>query len=178
EAVLVAAGHRSPALVRRAGLALPIRPAKGYSVTLHMENMDSVPRVPLIDETMHAAITPLGNRLRMTSTVEFAGFDKRVDPQRIRELFSLLEELYPRLASRVDRGNANPWAGLRPVSSDGLPFVGAGKLPGLYINAGHGPLGWTLAMGSAHLLADCIEGQASEIDATPFDASRQARLTD
>ncbi|MFQ5547086.1 MAG: FAD-dependent oxidoreductase [Woeseia sp.] len=178
EVVLVAAGHRSPALVRSAGMSLPIKPAKGYSVTLNVENMDGVPRVPLIDETMHAAITPLGNRLRMSSTVEFAGFDKRVDPRRIRGLFTLLEELYPRLASKVDRGNSNPWAGLRPVSSDGLPFVGAGRLPGLYINAGHGPLGWTLAMGSAHLLADCIGGQPSEIDSRPFDPSRLARLTD
>ena len=108
----------------------------------------------------------------MTSTVDFSGFDKRIDPRCIDDLFSLLEQLYPQIASQIDRGNARPWAGLRPMSSDGRPFIGPSKLPGLYINAGHGPLGWTLAMGSAQLLADLVDGKRAEIDGTPFNATR------
>jgi D-amino-acid dehydrogenase len=168
DAVVMAAGHQSPALVRSAGLRLPVRPAKGYSLTLDVEGLDGLPRIPLIDESMHAAITPLGNRLRMTSTVEFAGLDKRIDASRIDSLFSLLGELYPRIASQIDRGSANPWAGLRPVSSDGKPYIGQTRIPGHYVNAGHGPLGWTMAMGSAYLLADRIDGRPAEIDGTPF----------
>ncbi len=172
DAVVIAAGNASPALVQPLGLSLPIKPAKGYSLTLDMDGIDELPRTPLIDETLHAAITPMGERLRLTSTVDFAGFDKRIDPGCIDDLFSLLGELYPRISSRIDRGNANPWAGLRPVSADGRPFIGPGKVPGLYINAGHGPLGWTLAMGSATLLADLIDGRTPEIDESPFDAAR------
>ena len=172
DAVIIAAGNGSPALVRPLGLSLPIKPAKGYSLTLDVEGIDELPRTPLIDETLHAAITPMDKCLRMTSTVEFSGFDKRIDSKRISDLFSLLGELYPRIASQIDRSNARPWAGLRPVSSDGRPYIGPSKLPGLYINSGHGPLGWTLATGSAQLLADLIEGRPTEIDAAPFDATR------
>ncbi len=172
DAVVIAAGNGSPALARPLGVSLPIRPAKGYSLTLNVGGIDELPRTPLIDETLHATITPMNGRLRMTSTVEFSGFDKRIDQGRIDDLFSLLEELYPRIASRIDRTNARPWAGLRPVSSDGRPFIGPGRVPGLYINSGHGPLGWTLGMGSARLLADLIEGRTPEIDARPFDAAR------
>lgn len=172
DAVVVAAGNGSAALVRATGLSLPIRPAKGYSLTLGLNGVDERPRTPVIDETLHAAITPMGEILRMTSTVEFAGYDKRIDPLRINGLLSLLEDFYPRIASQIDRSDVSPWAGLRPVSSDGRPFIGLGKVPGLYINTGHGPLGWTLAMGSAELLADLIEGRSTDIDATPFDAVR------
>ena len=171
-AVVVAAGNGSASLVRPTGLSLAIKPAKGYSLTLDVDGMVELPQTPVIDETLHAAITPMNDRLRMTSTVEFAGFDKRIDSGRIDGLFSLLEELYPRIAAKIDRNNAKPWAGLRPVSSDGRPFVGLSTVPGLYINAGHGPLGWTLAMGSAQLLADLIDGRPTEINATPFDAAR------
>lgn len=172
DVVVVAAGHRSPALLKTAGLSLPIAAVKGYSLTMDLSGIDDRPRIPLVDESMHAAITPLGRRLRMTSTVEFAGLDKRIDPRRIDALFSLLEALYPRIAAKIDRRNAQPWAGLRPVSSDGRPFIGPSRVPGLCINAGHGPLGWTMAMGSALLLADRIDGRRPEIDGAPFDAAR------
>ena len=79
DAVIIAAGNGSPALVRPLGLSLPIKPAKGYSLTLDVDGIDELPRTPLIDETLHAAITPMDKRLRMTSTVEFSGFDKRVE---------------------------------------------------------------------------------------------------
>jgi len=172
DAVVVAAGNGSAALVRPLGQSLPIKPAKGYSLTLNLDGIDELPHTPVIDETLHAAITPMNHRLRMTSTVEFSGFDKKIDSGRIDGLFSLLEELYPQISAKIDRGDANPWAGLRPVSSDGRPFVGPSRVPGLYINAGHGPLGWTLAMGSAQLLADLIDGRPADIDATPFSATR------
>ncbi len=172
DAVVIAAGNGSPELVRPLGMSLPIKPVKGYSLTLDVDDGDQLPRTPLVDETLHAAITPMDSRLRLTSTVDFVGFDKRIDPACIDNLFSLLKQLYPRIASRIDRENARPWAGLRPVSSDGRPFIGPGNIPGLYINAGHGPLGWTLAMGSAQLLTDLIDGRPADIDGTPFNATR------
>jgi len=172
DAVVIAAGNGSPALVRPLGMNLKVKPAKGYSLTLDLDGIDETPHTPVIDETLHAAITPMNGRLRMTSTVEFAGNDKSIDPRRIDALCSLLGELYPRIAAKIDRSEADTWAGLRPVSSDGRPFVGPCKVRGLYINTGHGPLGWTLAMGSAELLGDLIDGRPAEIDARPFDAAR------
>ncbi len=172
DAVVIAAGNGSAPLVRPLGQSLPIKPAKGYSLTLDVDGMAELPQTPVIDETLHAAITPMNDRLRLTSTVEFAGFDKRIDPHRIDGLFSLLEELYPRIASQIDRNTARSWAGFRPVSSDGRPFIGPSRVPGLYINTGHGPLGWTMAAGSAGLLADLIDGRRPAIDATPFEATR------
>ena len=172
DAVVIAAGNGSPALARPLGINLSVKPAKGYSLTLDLHGIDETPHTPVIDETLHAAITPMNGRLRMTSTVEFAGFDKRIDPRRIDGLFSLLEELYPRIAANIDRSKAAAWAGLRPVSSDGKPYIGPCKVPGLYLNTGHGALGWTLAMGSAQLLGDLVDGRPAEIDARPFDAAR------
>ena len=89
-------------------LSLPIKRAKSYSLTLDVEGMDERPRIPLIEKTMNAAITPLDNRLRMTSTVEFAGCDKRIDPHRSDRLFFLLADLDPRIALKIDRSNTTP----------------------------------------------------------------------
>ena len=172
DAVVIAAGNGSPGLVRPLGINLSVKPAKGYSLTLDLQGIDETPHTPVIDETLHAAITPMNGRLRMTSTVEFAGFDKSIDPRRIDGLYTLLEELYPRIAANIDRNEASMWAGLRPVSSDGKPYIGPCKVPGLHINTGHGALGWTLAMGSAQLLGDLIDGRQTELDARPFDVAR------
>ncbi len=171
--VVVASGIDAPALTRGCGMSLPIRPAKGYSLTIDAAPLgDDMPRVPVIDEAMHAGISPLGSRLRLVGTAEFAGRDTRMRAARIDNLLALFERLYPELAPRIDRDAAVAWAGLRPMSADGRPIVGAGSVDGLWLNCGHGPLGWTLGPGSAHLLADLIEGRKPAIDPRPYRPDR------
>jgi len=174
ERVVIAAGTASPAILRSAGQSIPVQPAKGYSVTIEASDLHGLPRIPVVDDAMHAAAAPLGRRLRLVGTAEFAGFDKTIVTARIDNLFGLLETLLPTVARQVDRDAAVSWAGLRPLSNDGRPFIGPAQLPGLYINTGHGPLGWTMAMGSGHLLADQILGRETAVDAAPFLPDRGA----
>ncbi len=126
----------------------------------------------VIDNDLHAAIVPLGTRLRVAGTAEFAGEDLRLRPERVENLLKLLSAIYPRIAARLDLAGGYAWTGLRPMSADGLPFVGATRVPGLYLNAGHGHLGWTHACGSAHLVADLIAGGLTEIDPESYRATR------
>ena len=170
--VIVAAGTRSPALLETAGLRLPVKPVKGYSVTVELDDTDGFPAMPVIDDSMHACVTPFGNRLRMVGTAEFTGFNTDIDPVRTDNLYAFFEELFPSIASRTDKAAAKNWAGLRPMSYDGKPFIGASRIDGLWVNSGHGPLGWALAMGSAHLLADIVLGHKPSVDPGPFDLRR------
>ena len=172
--VVVAAGVHSPSLLRAVGHALPVKPAKGYSVTIDAEGFGDLPGVAILDDESHAAVSRFGNRIRVVGTVDFAGFDTSIGQSRIDYLFGVLDSLLPELASRVDRDTAEPWAGLRSMSSDGRPFIGAGNIEGLFINAGHGALGWTMAMGSAHILADQVLKRPMEIDGNPFLATRSS----
>jgi len=167
--VVVAAGNSSARLCRPLGISLPIRPAKGYSLTLYSPDDRAVwPHIAVVDDAMHAAVVPLGSRLRIVGTAEFAGDDYVVRPERVDNLLHLLEALYPRVAASVDRRSVQTWTGLRPMSADGVPFVGATHVRGVYLNAGHGHLGWTLAAGSARLLADLMLGVPPEIDSRPY----------
>lgn len=167
--VVVAAGLTSVLIARRVGLRLPIRPAKGYSLTLDTADLgDLGPGIAVIDEAMHAGVVPLGGRLRLVGTAEFAGEDRAIRPERIETLFRLLERIFPDVARRISRRTEQPWTGLRPMSADGRPFIGAGPLRGLWLNCGHGHLGWTMAVGSARALASLICGDRTEIDLSPF----------
>lgn len=179
--VVLAAGVSAPRLAG-AHLHLPIKPAKGYSLTLDARPLGGdMPAIPVIDDAMHAAIVPLGARLRLVGTAEFAGFDARLRPERIDNLFALFARLYPKLAHRIDRRTQMPWAGLRPMSADGRPFIGAAPIAGLWLNCGHGHLGWTNAVGAARLLADLMQDKRPEIDPAPFayaGRNAAARLTE
>ncbi|MEM8798847.1 MAG: FAD-dependent oxidoreductase [Pseudomonadota bacterium] len=172
EHIIVASGALSPQFARSCGVRLPIRPAKGYSVTIEAHGLNDLPQVPVLDDLMHAAVTPLGSRLRLVGTAEFTGFDPRMRQTRIDNLFRLLEELFPDIARRIDRSQAKPWTGFRPMSADGVPFIGATPVRGFWVNTGHGQLGWTMAQGSAELLADLMTGTNPAIDATPYDVMR------
>lgn len=172
ERVVVAAGCWSPQLLQPVGVSLPIKPAKGYSLTIDLHGVESRPRIPIVDDAMHAAVTPMGDRLRIGGTAEFAGFDARIDPKRIDNLKNLTRAIYPRLAEQIDFNQARAWTGLRPMSCDGVPFVGATRIDGLYVNAGHGHLGWTMAVGSGELLADQMLGRAPALDPAPFRVER------
>ena len=172
ERVVVAAGSFSPALLATVGPAVAVRPAKGYSITIDGSDLGQLPDVALEDEASHAVVAAFGKRLRVVGTAEFAGFDKSLTPACIDNLFDILANVLPELASEVDREQAEAWAGLRPMSNDGRPFIGPGAIEGLYINTGHGALGWTTAMGSAHVLADLMCGRTPATDHQPFAALR------
>lgn len=172
--VVLAAGIDSPALARPLGLSLPIVPAKGYSLTLDAEAFPGGgPRVPIMDHHLHVGVVPLGRRLRLVGTAEFAGRDTRIDPRRIELLRAVLQRLFPAAAAGVRWAEAAAWAGLRPLSPDGLPYIGAGPLPGLWVNSGHGSMGWSMASGSARLLVDLMQGRQPAIDPTPFAVTRR-----
>jgi len=169
---VVAAGSWSPLLTQHLGIALPVRPVKGYSITVPTARWHQAPRMPVIDDALHAAATPLGSRLRVAGTAEIAGYDESLTPARINNLFTLLLELFPSYAPQLDRNNAQPWAGLRPVSPDGVPHIGQLGAENLFVNTGHGHLGWTLAAGSGALLADLVCGKTPQIAAAPYDPRR------
>lgn len=171
--VVLAAGIDSPQLSRRLGLRLAIKPAKGYSLTMDTSAAAREgPKIPIMDHHGHVGVVPLGQRLRLVGTAEFAGRDDSIPQARIDKLFSVFQRLFPHLAGRIDRSAALPWAGLRPVSPDGMPYIGATATPGLWVNSGHGSMGWSMATGSARLLVDLMQGRDPAIDPSPFRVTR------
>jgi D-amino-acid dehydrogenase len=129
-------------------------------------------RIPLVDDTLHVVIVPVGDRLRIAGTAEFAGFDRQLTPARVDNLRHVLKLTLPETMRQIDPDSEQAWTGLRPMSADGRAYVGPTSIPGLYLNAGHGQLGWTLAMGSARLLVDQMEGKTPEVPPEPFDPDR------
>ncbi len=166
--VVLAAGPDSRRLLKSLAISLPVQPAKGYSVTIDVSGIAGTPRIPVLDDSMHAGVTPLDHRLRLVGTAEFTGFRKQIDQIRVDNLFDLLGALFPSIDARIDRRKTLPWAGLRPMSADGKPIIGHTPVAGLYLNTGHGHLGWSMAMGSAELLADLMQGLTPAIDPAPF----------
>lgn len=179
DAVVVAAGCDTPRLMRPLGVAMPIQPVKGYSLTCTAPASTGEPRlgIPIVDDDLHAAVTPLGDTIRIAGTAEFTGFDRSLDPARIENLQGLLHEVLPTQAPQLLANEPRAWAGLRPMSADGVPCIGSCGIDGLYVNAGHGHLGWTMADGSARLLVDIIDGRrpAGDIDPKDYDPQRWLR---
>ncbi|MGJ8669670.1 MAG: D-amino acid dehydrogenase [Oceanococcus sp.] len=169
--VLAAAGH-TVALCAGTPIRLPIRPVKGYSLTVPVGSLEELPQGSVIDHHLHGAVTPLGQRLRLAGTAEMTGWDQQLRPRRLQSLWDMLASLLPRLYASLDRSMATPWAGFRPMSADGLPFIGASPVQGVYLNTGHGHLGWTQSLGSGRLLADLVCGDQPLIDPAPFRVGR------
>lgn len=172
ENTVVASGQASWKLLKPLGLHLPVRPVKGYSLTLALDGRNNRPSVPVVDEKLHAIITPMGDRLRVAGTAEIAGEDTKLRKVRIDNLRQLLGALYPALAEQLDGAEETAWAGLRPMSADGRPFIGQTRAKGLWLSTGHGHLGWTQAMGSAVLLTQMMCGEPTAIDPQPYAADR------
>jgi D-amino-acid dehydrogenase len=165
DAFVLALGSYSRDLARRLGIHLPLYPGKGYSITVDVAGWNARPRLPIADDGRKMAVTPLGERLRVAGTVEFTGFDTRLNDVRGRMLVDGLDDILP------DRPRDAPiehWCGLRPMTPDGRPLIGRTRWGNLYVNTGHGPLGFTLACGSGRALADLIAGRRPEIDLAPF----------
>ena len=161
--VVVAAGSHSTGLMRTAGVPLAVQPVKGYSITIAMNDWERKPSVPVIDEHFHAAVCPLGERLRVAGTAEITGFDDRLTPARIDNLFKLVEQVYPQGAAQIDRKATTQWCGFRPMSPDGVGLMGETRIDGLFVNTGHGHLGWTMAPAAGKLLADRMTGTPTAI---------------
>jgi D-amino-acid dehydrogenase len=168
---VVAAGSYSTRLLRPLGLTLPVQPVKGYSVTF--DRVDGAPALglPLADDDLHAVVTPLEGVIRAAGTAEFAGYDLTLRPERVRNLIGLVERLLPN-RPQLAPAKARAWCGLRPVSADGVPIIGATRFANLLVNSGHGPLGWTMAAGSAQLLTDLLSQTAPAIDPAPYAWAR------
>jgi D-amino-acid dehydrogenase len=130
------------------------------------------PAIPILDDELHAVASPLGDRLRVAGTAEFAGHDLSVPDSRIENLLRLLHRTFPLIAATVDRSSLDPWSGLRPMSADGVPIVGRTRIENLFVNTGHGHLGWTMAAGSGRVLADLMTGRRPAIDVAPYALSR------
>ncbi|MBP7567886.1 MAG: D-amino acid dehydrogenase, partial [Burkholderiaceae bacterium] len=156
---VIALGSFSRPLLRRLGWDLPVYPVKGYSLTAELADPAVGPRSTVLDETYKVALTRLGTRLRVGGMAELAGFDLALRPRRRATLEKVATELF----GDIDLAGASFWAGLRPMTPDGTPVVGATPVANLYLNTGHGTLGWTMACGSGQLLVDLITGQAPAI---------------
>lgn len=170
--VALAAAAWSPSLARPLGIALNIRPVKGYSLSIDMGRSPLMPTLALIDDGLHAAATPLGSVLRLAGTAELGGWRGNIDPARIQALWDFLAALSPSLFRHAERRDARQWCGFRPMAADGRPYIGATRIPGLYVDTGHGHLGWTQAAGSAQLLSQILLGQPTDIDPTPYEVGR------
>jgi D-amino-acid dehydrogenase len=174
DAVVVALGMGSRPLLASLSVDLPLYPVKGYSVTVPIASDE--PRLPcigILDDDRKVVFARLGNRFRAAGTAEFAGFDTRLDERRIRPILVAAQELLPGPLDAVTPATAGAWTGLRPMTPDGKPAIGAvSGYAGLYVNTGHGPLGWTLAAASARMVADLAHGRAPEIDPEPYSVAR------
>ncbi len=178
--VVVCAGNTTRALLKPCGIRIAVCPVKGYSLTLNIEEGVELPAIPIMDDAMYGGVITLGRRLRVAGVAEFGGMDLSDNDACTQHLFKLLQGLFPRVAQRInlgidqgiDQSSATRWAGIRPVSADGLPYIGESPLAGLWVNSGHGSLGFTMAAGSAGLLADLIDGRKPEIDPAPYSVVR------
>jgi len=170
---VVAAGSYSTRLLRTIGLCLPVRPVKGYSVTFDDPEGRCALRVPVVDDHLHAVVVPLEGAIRVAGTAEFAGYDLSLRQARVDNLVGLLRQVFPE--AQLDPASAKAWCGLRAMSADGVPIIGPTAVPNLAVNTGHGHLGWTMAAGSAQLLADVLSETPASVDLTGYAPARFAR---
>ncbi|WP_407313622.1 D-amino acid dehydrogenase [Pseudomonas sp. nanlin1] len=166
---VLALGSYSPALLKPLGIRAPVYPLKGYSLTIPITDPAMAPTSTILDETYKVAITRFDNRIRVGGMAEIAGFDLSLNPRRRETLELIVNDLYPRGG---DLSQASFWTGLRPTTPDGTPIVGATPYRNLFLNTGHGTLGWTMACGSGRLLADLIARKQPQISAAGLDISR------
>jgi D-amino-acid dehydrogenase len=168
DAVVVALGSYSPLLLKPLGIKLPVYPVKGYSLTIPITDASRAPESTVMDETYKIAITRLGDRIRVGGMAEISGYTNDLGHTRRRTLDHSVTDLFP----GGDLQRASFWSGLRPMTPDGTPVIGQTKIAGLFLNTGHGTLGWTMSCGSARLISDLVSGRKPEIDADDLAISR------
>ena len=170
DAVVVACGAYSAPLLRAVGVDLPIYPGKGYSATFPILRPEAAPSVSMIDDAVKCAMSRLGPALRVAGTIELNGFDSALDTPlaraRCRMLAERVEAVYPGVCdTRTEEqgGTPNFWTGLRPATPTNIPYIGRTRIDKLWVNAGHGTLGWTHGAGSGKAMAELISGEAAPI---------------
>lgn len=168
DAVVTALGVASRGLLRPLGIDLPIYPVKGYSLTIAADPDAVGPRSTVGDETYKIGITNLGDRIRVGGTAELAGYDLSRPEGRYAGLIHSLRQLFPRVPEEAIQ-TAERWSGLRPVTPDGPPLIGRTRYSNLYLNSGHGTLGWTMSCGSGRVLADLVSGVKPEVELSRFN---------
>ena len=172
DAYVVALGSYSPLLLRRIGIGLPVYPVKGYSITVPIADPTGAPESTVMDETHKVAITRLGNRIRVGGMAELDGYNTRLRRSRRSTLEHVVTDLYPKGG---DLAKASFWCGLRPMTPDGPPVIGKAKYANLWLNTGHGTLGWTMSCGSGRVLVDLISGRKPAIDTRELSVDRYAK---
>jgi D-amino-acid dehydrogenase len=163
DAFVLSVGAAAARLGRKLSLDLPVYPIKGYSVTMPIGAGHKPPSVGGVDEKNLVAWARFGDRMRLTSTAEFAGYDTSHRPSDFEAMLMSARNLFP---NGADWSQPFYWAGLRPMTPEGSPILGTSPIANLWLNAGHGHMGWTMAAGSARIVADMISGKEPEIDTT------------
>ncbi len=169
DAYVLALGSYSPMMVKPLGMTLPVYPVKGYSITAPIINEPAAPVSTIMDESYKVAITRLGDRIRVGGMAEIAGFSDALPERRRNTLEHSVGSLFP---GAGDLKAASYWSGLRPMTPDGTPVIGKTKIDNLFLNTGHGTLGWTMACGSARVIADLISGQTPDIETADLGIAR------
>ena len=170
--VVLALGSHSPQLLEPVGVRIPVYPVKGYSITVPITDAQCAPESTIMDETHKVAVTRLGDRIRVGGTAELAGFSLNLREARRGTLNHVVTDLFPRGG---DVSKATFWCGLRPMTPDGTPIVGACPVKNLLLATGHGTLGWTMAAGTGRVIADLVSGKQPDIDITGLNMARYGR---
>lgn len=165
DACVLASGSEAPRLAAGLGIALPIQPLKGYSLTLPLAATDTAPSASVTDFARKIVYAPIGGQLRVAGIADLVGNDRRIDRRRIALLRRQAAEFFPAAA---DPDAGQPWSGLRPATPDGRPIIGASPCRNLWLNCGHGPLGFTLALASGKLLGELVDRQRPSIPGAAF----------
>ncbi|MBO4119769.1 D-amino acid dehydrogenase [Cupriavidus gilardii] len=173
DAVVVALGSWSTPFVKEF-VRIPVYPLKGFSITVPMTDAERSPVSTVLDETYKVAITRFDDRIRVGGMAQIVGYDRSLDPAKRRTLERVVTDLFP---GSGDVARASFWTGLRPMTPDGTPIVGPTPVKGLWLNTGHGTLGWTMACGSGKLLADLVSGASPAIRADDLSVARYLRQT-
>jgi D-amino-acid dehydrogenase len=173
DAYVVALGSYSPLVLRPLGIRIPVYPAKGYSVTMQVTDPSRAYRVSLTDDEHKLVFSRLGNRLRIAGTAELNGYNTELNQTRCRAIVKRVEALFP---GAGDSAKARYWTGLRPATPGNVPLIGRTRYTNLYLNTGHGTLGWTHSCGSGRALADIVDGRRPNVDFRFQGLDRNARL--
>lgn len=161
DAIVVAMGAYSAPILRKHGVQMNLFPVKGYSMTIPITRPDAAPTIGGLDEDNLLAFSVLGDRLRLTATAEFSGFDLTHNPSDFRHMSQAAQDLFPDVG---DYSAAEMWCGLRPATPDGNAVLGETRTPNLYVCTGGGSMGWTMACGMGKIVADLVCGRAADID--------------
>jgi D-amino-acid dehydrogenase len=166
--VVLACASFTPRLVRPLGIRVPIYPVKGVTITVSGAAWAGRVRLPVVDDSRFFGLVPLGDRLRVSGSAEIADFDTAPSEARCGAILRNVVSVFPGLARCLEKGPPQYWAGLRPVTPTGTPIIDRTPISNLFVNAGHGHLGWTMGCGSGHVMASLVTGESPAIDMSGF----------